>query len=242
MKSAVMLLLWMSAFVVGCGKATSIQIDENSMVYPMDDSQEALVPPQDQLTPNFRFEPLSWESAKASHFKWSNFVFNLIDRERFGDFDKVTDAAIFCPKYSTLNRLQKINFWGALVSGMVRFESNYRATTRMMEPQLGYDSVTGRPAASEGLMQLSYSDAKYRTYCQLDWHLDSEKADTDPTKTIFDPYLNLDCGVKIFADQIGSQGKIATTVRAYWSVLKPGHSNSKINEIAAITKQLTFCN
>ncbi len=228
-------------FGLGCKKQNGIQIDEASLVYPMDSSALALTPPRDQNSPNFQFESLSWEAAKPATVKWSNYLFNLIDQQEFEILDRATDATTFCPKYESLSRLQKINFWGALISGMTRFESNYRPTTRMVEYGLGNDVVTGRPTASEGLLQLSYSDSRYRSFCKMNWNVDRYKTDTDPTKTIFDPYVNLECGLKILSDQILDQAKIAVTSGAYWSVLKVGHSNQKIAPITEITKQLSFC-
>lgn len=232
-----------SALLVSCGKPGGIRvIDPDSMVYPMDHSELAQVPPQSEAEPSFKFEPLSWESAKAGNVKWSNYVFNLIDKEEFNNLDRATDVTNFCPKYDRLNRLQKINFWGALISGMTRYESNYKTTTRMVEKGLGKDPFTGRQIASEGLLQLSYADAKYRSYCKMNWAADKTKSDTDPTKTIFDPYINLQCGVKILGQQVYSKGKIAITSGAYWSVIKPDHANEKLSEISSIVRSLAFCN
>lgn len=229
--------------VVGCGQQQGIRIVEpDNLIYPMDYSEVAQVPPQSETQPDFKFKPLSWESAKSTNVKWSNFVFNLIDKEEFSKLDRATDATNFCPKYDSLSRLQKINFWGALISGMTRYESNYKTTTRMVEVGLGKDPFTGKQIASEGLLQLSYADAKYRSYCKMSWAADKNKADTDPTKTIFDPYINLECGVKILSNQVYNKGKIAITSGAYWSVIKPDHANEKLSEISAIVRSLSFCN
>lgn len=236
-------LLVVLMFAAGCAVPKGIDvIDPENMEYSMDASDQAQVPPSDTVEPSFKFEPLSWESAKAANYKWSNYVFNLIDKEEFNNFDRATDATTFCPKYDQLSRLQKINFWGALISGMTKFESSYKATARMVEVGLGKDPFTGRQIASEGLLQLSYADAKYRSYCKMSWAADKNKADTDPTKTIFDPYVNLQCGVKILGRQIYEKGKVAITSGAYWSVIKPDHKNEKLSEITAITKQISFCN
>lgn len=190
-----------------------------------------------------KMEPLSWESAKRPEaVSWSQYSFQVIDEEAFVDLDKANDATLFCPKYNSLTQTQKINFWGGLFAAMAKFESSWKPTLRYHESTMGTDPITKQPVYSEGLLQLSYQDVQWAPYCEFDWSKDKYLAPTDPKKTIFDPYKNLRCGILIMANQIRRRGAIVVSTGVYWAVLRQGGKYQKINEIAAITKQLKFCN
>lgn len=237
--SGLITVILVGMFTVGCGRINSIQLAE------LPELQEtpalAATPPKDQQEPEFVFEKLSWESANPNNKNWSNYLFNLVNDQEFLKLDSAQDTDLFCPQYSRLSKLQKVNFWGALISGMTFYESSYKPTTRLVEEGLGNDAVTGRQVTSEGLLQLSYSDAKYHDFCRMDWTKDRKKRDSDPTKTIFDPYINLECGLKILSKQISRHGKIVIDTGAYWSVIKSGHRNEKVSEISTLVQRLSFC-
>lgn len=239
-KSSVLITVILVGLIsVGCGRINSIQLTELQEL--QDTSSLAASPPADLQEPDFVFEALSWESVNPNNRKWSNYLFNVISDQELIKLDSAQDTHLFCPQYDRLTKLQKVNFWGALISGMTRYESSYKPTTRLIEQGLGNDAVTGRQVTSEGLLQLSYSDSKYHSFCRMDWSKDRKKKDTDPTKTIFDPYINLECGLKILSKQISRHGKIVIDSGAYWSVIKSGHRNEKVSEISSIVQRLSFC-
>jgi hypothetical protein len=188
------------------------------------------------------FAPL-WEKARlADGEDWTVDAFSLVNT--YGDalLKGTADTAIYCPNYFSMTHNQKLNFWVYLVSAMTKYESNFKPTCRFKEGPLGKDSVTGLPVYSEGLLQLSYQDVKSYSFCdQFDWGKDKLLTVDDARKTIFDPHLNLTCGIRILNAQIKRKGLIA--VRGYWSVLFPtgSHSNSKVKEIRALTLQMPFC-
>ncbi|MBX3016486.1 MAG: hypothetical protein KF767_01250 [Bdellovibrionaceae bacterium] len=209
-----------------------------------DPNENVLTPtpnPTPDDTPAFAYEPLSWESARSDSKPWSTYAFKVIREEAYDSLNKAIDADVFCPNYHNLSKDQRINFWGALISGITKFESGYNPTTRYHESTMGTDPITKQPVYSEGLLQLSYQDVQWAKYCEFDWSKDKNLKSTDPKKTIFDPYKNLRCGIKILAAQVNRTKEILLTSGVYWAVIREGGRYEKIDEIAVITKKLTFC-
>jgi hypothetical protein len=188
-------------------------------------------------------QPLLWENSQHGTPDWTQFTYKLIRQDMASDFLPGTeDVENFCPKYRRLSEAGKARFWSLLISAIVKFESNFNPQTRFREPGKKTDSVTGQPVYSEGLMQLSYQDTKWAPFCQFDWTQDQNLPANDPRKTIFDPYKNLDCGIRILARQIKLTNKIAAeSNKNYWAVLIPGGSNSKVLQIQGITKSSVEC-
>lgn len=188
-----------------------------------------------------KMEPLSWESSRADAKNWSTYAFQVIREEAFTDLHKARDIETFCPKYDTLTQEQQINVWGALFSGVSKYESGYSPTSRMQETTMGTDPITNKPVYSEGLLQLSYQDTQWAPYCEFDWSKDKYLAATDPKKTILDPYKNLRCGILILARQVRAKGAVVLSSGVYWAVLKSGGKYQQITNIANIVKKLSFC-
>lgn len=191
--------------------------------------------------PSFKYEPLSWESSRSDAKNWSTYAFKVIREEAYDSLNTAIDADVFCPNYHNMSKDQRINFWGALISGITKFESGYNPTTRYHESTMGTDPITKQPVYSEGLLQLSYQDTQWASYCEFDWSKDKYLSATDPKKTIFDPYKNLRCGIKILAAQVKRTKEVLLTSGVYWAVIREGGRYEKIDEIVAITKKLSFC-
>ncbi len=194
--------------------------------------------------PVFKFQALEWEATRSGSSAWSNHIYDVIRNEEpqmLGQ-NVADDIEKFCPKYRTLNDNQRLNFWGQLFAGMAKFESSWNPATRMIETTMGIDPVTGQQVASEGLLQLSYQDERsYGFNCGFDWNRDRLLGVNDPRKTIFDPKLNLRCGIKIMARQLKNKRAISLSSGVYWAVLKIDGRYTKISEISAITKKITAC-
>jgi len=73
---------------------------------------------------------------------------------------------------------------------------------------------------SQGLLQVAYADMQ-RYGCEFNWEMDRLLKANDPSKTILQPKNNLECGVKILANQIIVQHKPLLTRSGYWSSLHP---------------------
>lgn len=192
------------------------------------------------VVPAAIMKPLAWEKDHPKRDRWSRHVFEQIYRN-FDILDRAHDMDLFCPNYYNLNHDERVNVWGQLIAAMSWFESGWNKKARFPEPRLGIDPVTNRTVHSEGLLQLGYADAMWRSYCDFDWTQDIQFEDDDIRKTIFDPYLNLTCGIGILTSQIKKYERIIIKQGAYWAVIKKDHRNQKINGIRKIITQWDMC-
>lgn len=190
---------------------------------------------------------LSWEKNRAERKPWSEFVFALISEELFSSLDAAKDTKRICPRYAELTKAQKVFVWGELISAMAYYESGWSPTSRMTETTMGTDPVTGKQVASEGLLQLSYQDVpnygavlKY-PLCKIDWQKDKALAVADPKKTILDPFINLECGLRILANQVSKKGSVILSSGVYWAVIKDGGKYSKVDAILEMVAKTGFC-
>lgn len=241
MRSSLLALLSI-LILQACSQANfQSQLNMNSQLFPDSGQTGAGVTPGDPLE---NFEPLAWETKVKGSSTWSTTVYQVIQTEEpqmLGQ-NVADDVELFCPKYKSLSDKQRLNFWGQLLAGMSKFESSWNPASYYVETTMGLDPITGRQVASEGLLQLSYQDEKsYNMDCGFDWSLDQVYTNKDPRKTIFNPHNNLRCGIKILARQLNRQRAISTTTGVYWAVLKKNGTYTKVPEISAITKQLSFC-
>jgi hypothetical protein len=159
------------------------------------------------------------------------------------------DIVSYCPKWDSIAEDQREGVIVQLIAAITEFESGFKLTSRMVEPQASFpkpDPVTKKPVASEGLLQLSYQDElSYKGkipagYCDFDWSKDKSLGDKDPKKTIFDAKTNLQCGLVILERQVKLQGKIGYD-KSYWAVLRPNGKYSKTKKIQEIVKGFERC-
>ena len=193
---------------------------------------------QENITPA-EMLPLVWERNNPERREWSVYLFSEIQKN-FYILDKASDMDYFCANYNSLPEYKKVNVWGQLFAAMTYYESGFKPNVRYVEPMSDLDPVTKQPIVSEGLLQLGYSDNLYHG-CRFDWESDSKLDPTDPKKSIFNPYKNLECGVKIMSDQIKKHGAVAINRGAYWAVIKVGHRNEKFAQIKKIVGSYTMC-
>ena len=194
------------------------------------------------------FKPLSWESTDTSRANWSKFVFETIEKLYDTYFLLCEDMTTLRADYNSLNRSQKINVWGELISAIAYYESGWNPTSRMVETAMHTDPITGHQVASEGLLQLSYQDKpsyrdKVEIQCKFNWDADKElftKNPKDPNITILNPYYNIEFGIGILAYQIKTYKKIILTKNVYWSVIQEGGKYQKINKIIGYVEKLKF--
>jgi hypothetical protein len=140
------------------------------------------------------------------------------------------DVARFCPRFASMNETDKRAFWAYFFQALAGAEAglNPRTRIRHTEPEVAkIDKVTGAAVRSEGLLQLSYGDGKIYD-CDFDWQADRKLPPTSSQKTILQPKNNLECGVKILANQIVDQHKPLFTRMSYWSTLQPGRKSYRV--------------
>ena len=130
----------------------------------------------------------------------------------------------FCPRYSSMKEVDRRQFWAYFFQALSAAEAGLKATSNVQhtEPQVAVvDGVSHRMVRSEGLLQLTYEDAR-RYACDFDWNADKHLAEHDPDKTILQPENNLLCGVNILVNQLVVQKRPLLTKASYWSTLRPG--------------------
>jgi hypothetical protein len=135
----------------------------------------------------------------------------------------------FCPRFGTISETDRRVFWAYFFQALSGAEAGLKATSdvRHTEPEVAVvDGVSHRMVRSEGLLQLTYEDAK-RYGCDFDWSADKHLAEHDPDKTILDPENNLMCGVNILENQLVAKDKPLLAHSSYWSTLRPGYPGSR---------------
>lgn len=210
---------------------------------PPQRSQDEKVSNSDSEVPSYpRAMQISWGGRNESA-EWTAIVRGAVSRIGKHMLQGTKDMDAFCPNYKNLDRENRLNFWAFLFAQMAKYESSYEPATRYVESGLGKDAVTGRKNTSEGLLQVSYQDSKYhKGGCQFDWNRDRNLSAKDHRKSIFNPRLNLTCGVQIMENQVRKYNRIVVNKgQGYWSILIKGHRNNKIAKIKAQTNQLSIC-
>jgi hypothetical protein len=152
------------------------------------------------------------------------------------------DVRRFCPAFYNMSDVDKRAFWAYFFQALAGAEAGLEPTTRVhhRQPQVNKrDPVTGRPTRQEGLLQLSYQDQK-RYGCDFNWEKDKSLKPDDPDKTILQPGNNLQCGIKILANQIIDQHKPVLSKSSYWSPLQPGTAPHR-NFLKQMTNPPTAC-
>ncbi len=130
----------------------------------------------------------------------------------------------YCPRFAQESEADKRAFWAYTFQALAAAEAGLNPTTDVHHTQhvlAKTDAVTKRPIRQEGLLQLTYQDAD-RYGCAFDWQHDRTLPEKDPQRTILQPQINLQCGIRIMQNQIITQGKPLVTRTSYWSTLQPG--------------------
>jgi hypothetical protein len=134
------------------------------------------------------------------------------------------DVRTFCPSFYEMSNTNKRVFWAYFFQALAGAEAGLNPTTNVQHTQPAVDKVDGvshHVIHSEGLLQLTYEDAR-RYGCSFNWAWDRWLPGHDPAKTILRPRNNLECGVKILDNQIIAQHKPLLSRTSYWSTLQPG--------------------
>jgi hypothetical protein len=129
----------------------------------------------------------------------------------------------YCPRFNSLSEADKRAFWAYTFQALAAAEAGLKPTAdvRHTDPEVAVeDTVAKRTVRQEGLLQLTYMDAK-RYGCDFDWEKDKALPEKDPARTILTPRNNLLCGVKILENQMLTQRKPLLTQSSYWVTLRP---------------------
>lgn len=176
---------------------------------------------------------LAWETQVPNSQYWTGITMAAVQKY-WQTLDSAQDMDMFCPQYSKLDMDTRQWAWGELFAGIAYYESGWNPKSQYTERQLGIDQITGRPLVSEGLLQLSYTDKRWATWCEFDWERD--KNEQTYNLTILNPKNNLECGIGIMANQIRKNKNITMEKKVYWSTLKLDGQRTKIKEIAKMVQ------
>jgi len=221
--------LWLSMClgVMGCAKGATQQVAA---------AQPDLPQPQLKPAPETPIAEKKEEIGAASWDpQWDQFVEASLPPEMLS-VGVARDVRPFCPRFAMMGEADKRAFWAYFFQALAGAEAGLKPTTdvRHTEPEVAKeDTVTKRMVRSEGLLQLTYMDAK-RYGCPFDWEKDRSLPEKDPAKTILQPENNLACGIKILDNQLIAQSKPLLSRTSYWSTLQPGRPSYRV-----FVKQMT---
>ncbi len=238
-----------SVLSTGCAKSgqfPSSILDNSNQSAGVDAPTDAVTTTPPTTTPEsptaYKMAPLVWESSSYPERKqWSAYLQKIISEQWSSLLPGASDITNFCPTYNQLSNDERANVWAQLFAAVSKYESAYSPVSRMQETTMGTDPVTGKAVYSEGLLQLSYQDIQWAPWCDFDWSKDKSLSATSPQKTILNPYINLDCGVGIMADQIKRKGAIVLNSGVYWAVLKGNGKYQQVSNIQSMVKSLSLC-
>lgn len=186
------------------------------------------------------FQRLAWDSERPEGSEWTRTLYKSIDQGGEELIYGSEDIGQFCPRYSSLTRDEKIQFWGSLFVAIAKFESNFDPSART-EEKGKLDAATGTALFSEGLLMLSYQDVRANPTCRFSPVLDRPFSKGDLRRSILSPENNLHCGIQIMMKQLTRYDRIAIGHGAYWAVLKVGSRFQKIPTIQSMTRQSRGC-
>jgi len=151
------------------------------------------------------------------------------------------DISTFCPAYQGATRHDRTHFWVALMAAVARAESGFNPRNSFTESF--HESGPGSPlVVSRGLLQLSFPGDRDRYRCNM-----------PSAESLYDPTVNLACGIKILAQLVARDHRIAGQVgtawkgaAAYWATLrsrggKNGSNATNLAEIERATQSLKVC-
>lgn len=162
---------------------------------------------------------LYWENTTEKHDErkpWSDALISALDKN-FATLDKATDTKIFCPKYSSLSKEQKLKAIGELFVAMAYYESSFNPESSSVD----VGNKNDLNSYSVGLYQMSGNDSAAKLF----------KADY---KALKNPITNINVAVEQMRKQIVNTGLFIlpnTSKYRYWAVLLSGNKFSKVNEI-----------
>jgi hypothetical protein len=190
-----------------------------------------------------------WENAKgAQGVNWTQMMSTAMDKygQNLIHQRTLSDAATFCPRFAALDENGKKEFWIHLFNGIGRYESNFKLGSPVFD-EVRKENVYRGPISAKndsmGLFQLSYGTAHYGKGCQMDWRRDRNKDISDPSLTIYDPKIQMECAVTVMNKWVPRDGGVGLFDdrggARFWSTLRS--SNSATSNVIASLRRDTAC-
>lgn len=146
------------------------------------------------------------------------------------------DVRLFCPNFYRMTTVNKRAFWAYFFQALASAEAGLNPTSNVKHTEAAVaviDPVTHEITHQEGLLQLTYDDAK-RYNCNFDWNRDKHLPPHDPRRSILNPRNNLECGIRILANQMFHLREGLLARDSYWATLQPGTLSYRV-----FAKQMT---
>lgn len=161
-----------------------------------------------------------WDERVSDGRKWTGYAVAALNNYGEDLLKEVPDdIANYCPKYSKLNRVARIDFWVKVISAIAAVESAYRPSSSYKEKM---NDRNGNRVVSRGLLQISLESS----------HLYGCATNNDGDLT--SPKRNIECGVKILNRLVPADGVISRQgnehwygAARYWSTLRPVNQSSQ---------------
>lgn len=139
-------------------------------------------------------------------------------------------GALHMPRFGVMSEPDRRVFWAYFFQALAGAEAGLKPTADVQhtEAQVAVvDGISHRMVRAEGLLQLTYEDAR-RYGCNFDWNVDKSLPAHDLSKTILQPENNLLCGVNILEDQLVGKKKPLLSLTSYWSTVRPGWPGNRV--------------
>jgi len=143
------------------------------------------------------------------------------------------DIDTFCPRYASRDAEERTRFWVGLLSAMAQPESNFKLSTKYVEPDIR--DAHNQNVVSRGLLQISMESANQAAYdCAIKNAQDLHEVD-----------VNLHCAARIMQHWVRKEGRIAAPSRPvmgaarYWSVLRGAKKH--LGAITEFTRKMAVC-
>jgi hypothetical protein len=184
---------------------------------------------------------LNWARVKeADH--WTEIVASAVTATTLPEAIPA-DITTFCAAYKDDSTADRIHFWVGLIAAIAGAETQGRFNPRDSSTESFHEHGPQSPlVVSRGLLQLSFPGDRDHYRCAI-----------PDAESLYDPSVNLACGVKVLAKLVTRDERIAGRVgskwkggAAYWSTLRSegGKGDSNARNLAAIvhdTQALSVC-
>ncbi len=171
---------------------------------------------------------LHWETGEEQK-TWSDALIKYVDRD-FDLYEKAQDTSLWCPKYKSLSRQQKLKAWGEMWVSIAFYESGFRPKTASVD----VGQPDKRDTWSVGLYQVSVVDQPW-----------AGGGTTYSYEDLLTPIPNIHLATILMKRQLTRTGLLILPVSSkykYWAVILSGGKWQKIPEIIARTqKHASFC-
>lgn len=140
----------------------------------------------------------------------------IMNQNQVSEMDQLnfSDKADFCPKYDSLNKENRKDFWSTLLASMAIYESGIKPGVSYDEGQTS-DALNG--VTSRGLVQMSFDSARQSRYVRNGCVLDKPRE-------LHIPHVNLRCALAAMKTLVKADGCIACGKKKgaakYWSTLR----------------------